>query len=82
MYLRCNSMQMTWKQDLLTIIKDHWGVGTEFTLHDLYMFEEELSATHPDNNTVRAKIRQTLQDLRRDLIVEFVDNRGTYRRRF
>lgn len=82
MYSKSNSTQVTWKQDLLAIIKNHWNIGAEFTIHDLYMFEEELAATHPDNKTIRAKIRQAAQDLRRDLIVEFVDGRGTYRRRF
>lgn len=73
---------MTWKKELLALIKNHWRIGAEFTLHDLYMFEAELGVAHPQNRTVRAKIRQTIQDLRRDLIVEFVDDRGTYRRRF
>lgn len=73
---------MTWKQEILALVRNHWRVGAEFTLHDLYMFEEELGAAHPRNRTVRPKIRQILQDLRRDMIVEFVDDRGTYRRRF
>lgn len=82
MYSKTNLIQMTWKQDLLAIIKNHWSIGAEFTIHDLYMFEEELAATYPDNKFIRAKLRQVAQDLRRDLIVEFVDGRGTYRRRF
>ena len=36
----------------------------DFTLNDLYAFEARLSALHPANRHVRAKIRQQLQVLR------------------
>ncbi|MBE6823326.1 MAG: hypothetical protein E7518_09565 [Ruminococcaceae bacterium] len=39
-----------------------------------------LSRLHPNNNHIRAKIRQQLQVLRNDGIIEFVDNAGTYKK--
>ena len=37
---------------------------TDFTLSDIYKFDAELAAMHPDNLNIRAKIRQQLQVLR------------------
>lgn len=51
---------------------------TEFSLEDVYAFEEYLKAKHPLNNNVKAKIRQQLQLLRDKGIIEFV-GRGQYR---
>ncbi len=50
----------------------------EFTLAEMYAFEDELRALHPGNRHVRDKIRQQLQVLRDLGILEFVD-RGRYR---
>ncbi len=36
----------------------------EFTLSDIYQFEPDLKKLHPENNNIRAKIRQQLQFLR------------------
>ncbi|AHG00718.1 hypothetical protein HALLA_05705 [Halostagnicola larsenii XH-48] len=50
------------------------------TLGELYDFSEHrLSIQFPDNNHVRAKIRQQLQRLRDQDEVEFLDEQGTYR---
>ena len=51
----------------------------EFTLGEMYAFEDVLSTAHPANNNVRAKIRQQLQVLRDRGVIEFVD-RGRYRK--
>ena len=72
---------MTWEDDIISLIRYHWAVGEPFTLLDLYRFEPDLVALHPTNRYVRPRIRQTLQALRDKLLIEFVDNRGTYRRR-
>lgn len=72
---------VSWKTDIRAIIRNHWHVGQPFTLRDLYSFEGALSGVHPENRRVREKIRQTLQYLRKDLEIEFVDDSGTYRRR-
>jgi type II restriction enzyme len=50
-----------------------------FTLDQVYEFESVLSAKHPDNNNVKAKIRQQLQFLRDKGYIEFLD-RGRYRK--
>ncbi|EJN60260.1 HNH endonuclease [Halogranum rubrum] len=50
------------------------------TLDELYDFSEDTLATQfPENNTVRAKLRQQLQVLRDRGEVEFVDGAGEYR---
>jgi type II restriction enzyme len=44
----------------------------QFTLKDVYEFENELQASHPGNHNVRAKIRQQLQVLRDVGLAEFI----------
>ncbi|MDO5568961.1 MAG: DpnI domain-containing protein [bacterium] len=51
----------------------------EFTLNDMYKFEEKLKKIHPDNNNVKPKIRQQLQLLRDKGYIEFIGN-GIYRK--
>jgi len=52
---------------------------SSLTLHQLYDFSESrLSAQFPNNDHVRAKIRQLLQHLRDRGEVEFLDDAGTY----
>jgi type II restriction enzyme len=47
-------------------------------LNDVYAYENRLAVLHPDNKHVRAKIRQQLQVLRDNGILEFV-GKGTYK---
>lgn len=51
-----------------------------FSLDDIYKYENLLKNIHPQNNNIRDKIRQQLQLLRDRGIIEFIDNRGHYRR--
>lgn len=51
----------------------------DFTLTQMYAFEDELSAKHPENNNIRPKIRQQLQILRDRGVIEFV-GQGEYRK--
>lgn len=51
----------------------------EFSLDEVYKFEDELKQKHPENNFVKDKIRQQLQILRDKNIIEFV-SRGKYRK--
>lgn len=51
----------------------------EFTLGDIYRFEETLSTYHPDNNNIQAKIRQQLQILRDKGFISFLGN-GRYKK--
>lgn len=51
----------------------------EFSLSDVYQYEIRLKQLHPDNNNIRAKIRQQLQLLRDAGYIEFLD-KGYYRK--
>ena len=50
----------------------------EFTLDDIYAFENELQKLHPDNRHIRDKIRQQLQVLRDKGYLDFT-SRGAYK---
>lgn len=64
---------------LLDVMRSIEKLGKqEFTLNDIYSFENELSKLHPDNKHVKDKIRQQLQLLRDKNYIEFID-RGNYR---
>lgn len=67
---------MTWKDEVRKqLIQYHQDEDTsEFSLQEFYAFsEDELSATYPNNNHVRAKIRQILQQLRDQGEIRFKD---------
>ncbi len=66
-----------WTNDVLKCVRDL--DEKEFTLEDMYGFEERLKELHPENEHVKAKIRQQLQVLRDEDVVEFVDYDGKYR---
>ncbi len=66
-----------WTLDILKCIDRIKSV--EFSLDEVYKFEEELKLNHPENNHIRDKIRQQLQILRDKNIIEFV-SRGKYRK--
>jgi type II restriction enzyme len=50
----------------------------DFTLQDIYTFEQDLSVIHPKNKNIRPKIRQQLQFLRDKGYLEFLEA-GKYR---
>ena len=50
----------------------------QFTLDEVYAFEDELKAAYPGNSHIRAKIRQRMQVLRDNGYLEFL-GRGNYR---
>lgn len=65
-----------WLLDVMRCIEK---VGKrEFTLEDVYTFEDELNILHPDNRHIKDKIRQQLQILRDKGYLDFV-SRGYYR---
>ena len=66
-----------WKQDVLKCVNKIEKV--EFSLDDVYAFEVELQIMHPDNYHIRDKIRQQLQYIRADGIIEFLGN-GKYKK--
>lgn len=49
----------------------------EFTLDEMYKFENELKIKHPDNNHIKDKVRQQLQILRDKGYIDFL-SRGKY----
>lgn len=77
-FLRENSAEA--KGWTLNVLKCLDRVSTnDFSLNDIYKFENELKQKYPNNNFVKDKIRQQLQLLRDKNIIEFV-GRGKYRK--
>ena len=77
-FLREKSVEAKgWTLDILKCIDRI--KSTDFSLEEVYKFDEELKLKHPENNFVKDKIRQQLQILRDMNIVEFV-SRGKYRK--
>ena len=70
---------MSWKNDLMRIIKkNHLDLGV-FTLEELYRVSfNVLSRRYPNNNTIKASIQGTLQKLRDDNYLIFI-GRGIYK---
>src|SRR5690606_765471 len=64
-----------WLMDVMKCI-DRLG-QSEFTLQQLYAFENELTLLHPKNRHIKDKIRQQLQVLRDKGYLEFVSS-GQY----
>lgn len=64
-----------WLLDVMVCV-DKIG-HNNFSLDDVYNFENELSKKHPDNRHIKDKIRQQLQVLRDKGYLEFT-SRGNY----
>lgn len=69
---------MSWKQELSESIHQRWRPGQSFSLAEVYALEDRLRTMHPENAHVRDKIRQTLQYLRDEGEVSFIDGQGRY----
>lgn len=67
-----------WLFDVLNCV--NMILDDTFSLEDVYKFERLLKNIHPNNNNIKDKIRQQLQFLRDRGIIEFIDNRGHYRK--
>jgi len=65
-----------WLLDVMRCV-DRLG-AREFTLNEVYAFENELSRLHPENKHIRDKIRQQLQFLRDKNYLDF-SGHGKYR---
>ena len=75
------SMNLESKGWLLDIIKCIDKINkNDFTLNELYQFENYLKLKHPNNNNIQAKIRQQLQVLRDKSYLKF-ESRGKYKLR-
>ncbi len=63
---------------LLNVMRCVERIGrSEFTIQDVYQFEDEMSVLYPSNRHVRQKMRQQLQVLRDKGLLQFT-GRGTY----
>lgn len=65
-----------WLLDIMRYV-DNLG-KKEFTIDDMYLFENDLRKLHPENKHIKEKIRQQLQILRDKGYIDFV-SRGFYR---
>lgn len=74
------SVSKGWLQDVLDCVNEI--CEKTFTLDDIYKYEEHLHELHPQNNHIKDKIRQQLQELRDMGKIEFVNDNGTYRKMF
>lgn len=73
---RTNIEARGWLVEVMKVVD---AIGRpEFDLNEVYFSEQKLRAMYPDNNNVRAKIRQQLQVLRDNGYVTFL-GRGRYR---
>jgi len=70
---------MSWKKDLKKEIeRNNFDLGV-FTLQELYRVSYYyLSKRYPKNNTIKASIQRTLQDIRDEGYLIFL-NRGEYK---
>ncbi len=66
-----------WAKDVFSCILEI--PNEEFTLNDIYSFENKLSELHPDNKFVTDKIRQQLQKLRDIGLIKFLGS-GKYKK--
>lgn len=72
-----NLVARGWLMDILHCVN---SIETPvFTLDMVYSFESELALKHPNNNNIRAKIRQQLQQLRERGIINFLGH-GVYQK--
>jgi type II restriction enzyme len=67
-----------WLLDIMRCIEDI--KKPEFSLSEIYNYEKFLQELHPNNNNIKAKIRQQLQILRDKGYLEFLE-KGKYARR-
>lgn len=66
----------SWQKDIFDIIKK---MNDQFKLDEMYEYENKLKELHPNNNNIRAKIRQILQQLRDKGLIKF-EEPGLYKK--
>lgn len=71
---------MTWKEDIQRLVEQNWRKGAQFNLRDVYAAAGSIRRRHRGNSHPDDKIRQILQELRDEGLLDFVDNQGTYLR--
>lgn len=73
-FIKSNLKNKNWKLEILSIVDSM--PETIFSTSDLYEFIPMLEKKHPDNHNIDAKIRETLQQLRDEGFVKFLDTDG------
>lgn len=66
-----------WTLDIMNCVDKIFG--NNFSLEQIYTFENQLKIKHPENNHIKDKMRQQLQFLRDKGLVEFT-SRGNYKK--
>jgi type II restriction enzyme len=72
--------QRTWRSELRKLVEQKFKVDQTFSLDEVYSFDEHFHRLYPSNAHVRDKLRQIMQQLRDEGLVEFIDDWGNYRR--
>lgn len=67
----------SWQKDVFLCINKI--KSATFTANEMHKFENKLKIQHPNNNNVKPKIRQMLQQIRDMGFVKFT-SRGTYKK--
>ena len=68
------------KNELLNVLQRNFKPLQSFELKDVYdLVIDKFALIWPDNNTLHATVRRTLQNLRNDGYLTFVNNRGMYK---
>jgi hypothetical protein len=71
--------QTTWKSALNELLVQKYSKREFFYLSEIVKdCSAELQKLYPENNTVTASIRRTMQKLRDDKVLNFVDYQGTF----
>jgi len=71
--------QTTWKSALNELLVQKYSKREFFYLSEIKKdCSAELQKLYPNNNTVHASIEGTMQKLRDDKVVHYVDYKGTY----
>lgn len=71
---------MSWKNEMIKLIQEKFNLNQNFSLDDIKKYKNHFKNLYPYNNTLDDKIRQTLQYLRDDGYIEFIDYKGNYKR--
>ena len=75
-YIKC-----TFQNILYYLIKYNWEINVNFTLTNIYTnCKIILQLLYPNNNSIESSIQSNMQKLRDKGYIEFIDNRGNYKR--
>ena len=76
-------IKFSWQNFLYYFIKMNWNVDDNFTITNIYTkCEKKLQVLYPNSNTIQASIQGNIQKLRDNGCIEFIDNRGHYKRNY